>query len=322
MKRILVTGGAGFIGSHLCERLLADGNHVIVIDNLFTGRRANLPNHPELDFVYGDVCQPIWAVFDEAYHLACPASPVHYQRNPVETIRTGVIGTLQVLEAAHRNRARVLLASTSEVYGDPQIHPQPEDYTGNVNTISPRACYDESKRCGEALATSYTMQYGLDVRIARIFNTFGCRMANNDGRVIPAFITAALRSEPLPIQGTGEQTRSFCYVDDTVEALVRMMSMATLYETALWNRVPYPLNIGNDHEITINELATMILRMTGHRSNINYLPAAVDDPRKRRPDLRRTKEVLNGWAPRWSIEDGITRTIAYFQRLIVREPSL
>jgi len=311
-KRILVTGGAGFLGSHLCERLLAEGNEVICLDNLFTGRRDNithlLDDH-RFEFVRHDVTEPIILEVDEVYHLACPASPVHYQRNPVRTIRTAVEGTLNMLELAREVHARILIASTSEVYGDPEIHPQPETYWGHVNPIGDRACYDEGKRCAEALAVSYARQYGVAVRIARIFNTYGPRLYENDGRVVSNFILQALREEPITVYGEGTQTRSFCYVDDTIEGLVRLM--ASEHGSA-------PVNIGTQFEFTMLELAELVVELTGSRSQIVHAPLPADDPKQRRADTTRAKELL-GWEPRVPLRDGLLLTIAYFRQRLQRQ---
>jgi UDP-glucuronate decarboxylase len=310
-KRILVTGGAGFLGSHLCERLIAEGNEVICLDNLFTGRRENigalLDDH-RFEFVRHDVTEPIILEVDEVYHLACPASPVHYQRNPVRTIRTAVEGTLNMLELAREVRARILIASTSEVYGDPEVHPQPEGYWGNVNPIGDRSCYDEGKRCAEALAVSYARQYDTQVRIARIFNTYGPRLYENDGRVVSNFILQALRGEPLTVYGEGTQTRSFCYVDDTIEGLVRLM--ASEHGSA-------PVNIGTQFEFTMLELAQLVVELTGSQSTITHAPLPADDPKQRRADAARAKELL-GWEPHVSLRDGLLLTISYFRHRVQR----
>ena len=307
-KRILVTGGAGFVGSHLCERLLAEGNEVICLDNFFTGRRANLErllDRHDFELVRHDICDRITLEVDEVYHLACPASPIHYQKNPVRTIRTCVQGTLNVLDMAREVRARVLIASTSEVYGDPQMHPQREEYWGNVNPIGPRACYDEGKRCAEALAVSYARQYDVGVRIARIFNTYGPRMHENDGRVVSNFVVQCLRNKPITIFGEGKQTRSFCYVDDLVEGFLRLMA----------SDVNEPVNLGNPGEFTMLELAEMTKELTGSKSDFVYEPLPVDDPVRRKPDITRAVERL-GWKPTIPLKDGLTRTIADFRARI------
>jgi UDP-glucuronate decarboxylase len=305
-KRVLVTGGAGFLGSHLCERLLADDAEVVCLDNFFTGRRENvddlLDDH-RFELVRHDVTEPLTLEVDEIYHLACPASPVHYQRNPVKTIRTGVLGTLNMLDAARDAHARILIASTSEVYGDPEVHPQTEDYWGNVNPIGSRACYDESKRCAEALAVSYARQFDVEVRIARIFNTYGPRLAMEDGRVVSNFIVQSLRGEPITLYGEGTQTRSFCYVSDMVEGLIRLMASALS---------GLPINLGNPDEFTMRELAERVQRLLGRSSRLENRPLPEDDPRQRRPDISRARELL-GWQPRVALDDGLRQTIEYFR---------
>jgi UDP-glucuronate decarboxylase len=304
-KRVLVTGGAGFLGSHLCERLIADGHEVICLDDLFTGSRRNieslLDNH-RFEFIRHDVCQPMHIECDEIFHLACPASPIHYQRNPVRTIRTCVQGTLNVLDLAREVRARIMIASTSEVYGDPLVHPQVESYWGNVNPIGPRACYDEGKRCAEALAASYAQQYGIGVRIARIFNTYGPRMLPNDGRVVSNFVVQCLREEPITLFGDAKQTRSFCYVDDLIEAFIRLMR----------SDLDTPVNLGNPQESTIRELAEQIRALTGSRSTLLHQPLPTDDPTRRKPDISKAVEQL-GWTPKVPLDLGLQRTIAYFR---------
>jgi len=309
-KRILVTGGAGFLGSHLCDKLLALGHEVVCLDNFFTGRRQNI--EPLLDshrfeLVRQDICDPILFEVDEVFHLACPASPVHYQKNPVRTIRTCVQGTLNMLDMCREVGARILIASTSEVYGDPLTHPQVESYWGNVNPIGPRACYDEGKRCAEALTVSYARQYGVPVRIARIFNTYGPRMLENDGRVVSNFICQALRGNPITVFGDGQQTRSFCYVDDLIEGFVRLMNSS---EEA-------PVNLGNPGEFTMVELAERIRSLTGSRSPLVYQPLPTDDPVRRRPDITRAVETL-GWQPTVPLEEGLTRTVADFRPRILQ----
>jgi UDP-glucuronate decarboxylase len=304
-QRILVTGGAGFIGSHLCERLLKDGHDVLCMDNLYTGSRRNIEHlvpSSRFEFVRHDVNESFNVEVDQIFHLACPASPVHYQRNPVSTIRTCVEGTLHALELARNVGARIFIASTSEVYGDPLEHPQTERYWGNVNPIGLRACYDEGKRCAEALAVSYAQQYGVSVRIARIFNTYGPRMHENDGRVVSNLIVQALRHGALSIYGDGSQTRSFCFVDDLVDASIRYMKL---------DAEVMPINLGNPTESTIRDIAQMILRLTGSRSELAFKPLPQDDPRRRCPDISGAQEVL-GWTPRVSLEDGLERTIADF----------
>lgn len=307
-KRIAVTGGAGFLGSHLCERLLADGHEVICLDNFFTGTRQNVEHllrHPHFELVRHDVVQPIVIEVDQIFHLACPASPIHYQKNPVRTIRTAVQGTLNMLDMAREVRARILIASTSEVYGDPKEHPQSEGYWGHVNPIGPRACYDEGKRCAEALTVSYARQYGIETRIARIFNTYGPRMHPNDGRVVSNFVVQALRGEALTVYGDGQQTRSFCFVSDLVEAFVRFMSH---------DADPGPVNLGNPSELTVLELATMIQRLVGRNGQIRREPLPADDPVRRKPDIAKAESIL-GWRPKVSIEEGLRATIDYFQSL-------
>jgi UDP-glucuronate decarboxylase len=309
-KRILVTGGAGFLGSHLCERLLAAGNEVICLDNFFTGRRDNvdrLLDHHAFELVRHDVCDRIILEVDEVFHLACPASPIHYQRNPVRTIRTCVQGTLNMLDLAREVRARILIASTSEVYGDPTEHPQREHYWGHVNPIGPRACYDEGKRCAEALAVSYARQYDVAVRIARIFNTYGPRMLENDGRVVSNFVVQCLRNRPITIFGSGQQTRSFCYVDDLIEGFLRLMASG---ETE-------PVNLGNPGEFTMLELAEKIRALTGSQSALVHEPLPQDDPVRRRPDITRAMERLD-WRPTVPLDEGLRRTIADFRARVER----
>ncbi len=305
-QRILVTGGAGFLGSHLCERLLELGHEVVCVDNFFTSRRSNvahlLDNHA-FELVRHDVTQPLIVEVDQIFHLACPASPVHYQRNPVRTIRTAVHGTLNMLDMAREVNARIMIASTSEVYGDPEQHPQGEDYWGHVNPIGPRACYDEGKRCAEALTVSYARQYNVEARIARIFNTYGSRMHENDGRVVSNFVLQALRNEPITVYGDGSQTRSFCHVSDLTEGFIRLLATAI---------DPGPVNLGNPSERTILQLAEMIIKMTGSRSELRYRSLPTDDPTRRCPIIDKARAVL-GWAPEVSIEDGLAETIAYFR---------
>jgi UDP-glucuronate decarboxylase len=307
--RILVTGGAGFIGSHLCERLLADGHEVICLDNLFTGSKGNirhLLDDRKFELIRHDIIEPILLEVDRIYNLACPASPVHYQYNPVKTVKTSVMGTINMLGMAKRVKARILQASTSEVYGDPQIHPQTEDYWGNVNPIGIRSCYDEGKRVAETLMMDYHRQNGVDVRIVRIFNTYGPRMAENDGRVVSNFIIQALRGEDITVYGDGSQTRSFCYVDDLVNGLVAMM-----------NRDGFtgPVNLGNPAETTILEFAERIIALTGSRSRIVFKPLPADDPKQRQPDITLAKDKL-GWQPAVPVEEGLQKTITYFAGLI------
>ena len=312
MKRILVTGGAGFLGSHLVDQLRYQGHRVIALDNFFTGQHENLTDpdpilgHPlgQLEVVRHDVCDPFHFEVDEIYHLACPASPIHYQRNPVRTIKTCVQGTLNALELARETGARLFLASTSEVYGDPHVHPQVEGYWGNVNPIGPRACYDEGKRCAEALASSYALQYGVDVRIARIFNCYGPRMAEDDGRVVSSFICQALRGKPLTLFGDGTQTRSFIYVDDLIEGFLLLMRSDS----------SRPVNLGNPVEHTVLELADMVIGIVGGGSKI-FCELPKDDPTRRRPDIARAGALLD-WCPRVRIEDGLRRTIDYFRSVV------
>ncbi len=307
-KRILVTGGAGFIGSHLCRALLARGNEVICLDNFYTGRKANIADllsHPEFEIARHDIVMPLYYEVDEIYNLACPASPVHYQYNPVKTVKTNVIGSANVLGLAKRLHARVLQASTSEVYGDPQVHPQTESYWGNVNPIGVRSCYDEGKRCAETLFFDYHRQNKVDIRVVRIFNTYGPNMLENDGRVVSNFVVQALRGEDITIYGDGRQTRSFCYVSDLVEGLIRMMEQDYIG----------PVNLGNPHEMTIAEIAELIVRLTGSSSKLVFRPLPKDDPVKRKPDITLAKEKL-GWQPKVALEDGLQKTIAYFQTVI------
>ena len=310
--RILVTGGAGFIGSHLCERLLADGHHVICLDNFFTGRRENvehLLDNRHFETVRHDITEPLFIDVDEIYNLACPASPIHYQYNPVKTVKSNVLGTINMLVLAKRLRARILQASTSEVYGDPTCHPQAENYWGNVNPIGPRSCYDEGKRVAETLMMDYHRQDKIDIRIARIFNTYGPRMAENDGRVVSNFIVQALRGQDLTIYGSGEQTRCFCYVDELVDGLVRLMAAEGAYE---------PVNLGNPVEFTIRELADEVLRIVGADVRVTYHPLPEDDPTKRKPDISRARERL-GWEPRINLAQGLAQTVAYFRGRAARE---
>ena len=311
-KRILVTGGAGFLGSHLCERLLALGQEVVCLDNFFTSQRRNvehlLDDH-RFELVRHDVTEPLVIEVDEIFHLACPASPVHYQRNPVRTIRTAVQGTLNMLDMAREVRARILIASTSEVYGDPREHPQSEPYWGNVNPIGPRACYDEGKRCAESLTVSYAIQYGVASRIARIFNTYGPRMHEDDGRVVSNFVLQALRGELITIYGDGSQTRSFCYVSDLVEGFVRLIALED---------DPGPVNLGNPRESTIRELAELVLRLTGSSSKLKIEPLPVDDPVRRCPDIAKARRLL-GWEPTVPLEQGLTETIDYMREVVIAQ---
>jgi UDP-glucuronate decarboxylase len=322
--RILVTGGAGFIGSHLCERLINDGHEVVCLDNFFTGRRANvahLLSNPNFELIRHDIIQPILLEVEQIYNLACPASPVHYQYNPVKTVKTSVMGVINMLGLAKRVRARILQASTSEVYGDPQVHPQPETYWGNVNCIGIRSCYDEGKRVAETLMMDYHRQNKVDTRIVRIFNTFGPRMLENDGRVVSNFIVQALKGEELTIYGTGEQTRSFCYVDDLVEGLIRLMNVREDYvnpETGQRFNVHNPVNLGNPSEFTIRQLADEVAAAVGRSVRIAYRPLPQDDPKQRQPDITRAKALLN-WQPVVSLREGLKRTVAYFAERIKAE---
>ncbi|WP_456471069.1 UDP-glucuronic acid decarboxylase family protein [Caminibacter sp.] len=306
MKKILITGGAGFIGSHLCERLLKEGNEVICLDNFFTGSKDNivhLMNNPYFEVIRHDIEEPILIEVDEIYNLASPASPIHYQKDPVKTVRTNVMGAINVLDIAKRTGARVLQASTSEVYGDPEVHPQVEEYRGNVNPIGPRACYDEGKRCAETLFFDYYREYGVDIRVVRIFNTYGPRMAINDGRVVSNFIIQALKNEDITIYGDGSQTRSFCYVDDLVDGLIKMMK----------SDIIGPVNLGNPGEFTIFELAEKIINLINSKSKIIFRPLPQDDPKQRKPDISKAKKYLN-WQPKIGLEEGLAKTIQYFKR--------
>lgn len=308
--RTLVTGGAGFIGSHLCERLLERGDEVLCIDNFYTGTRRNiaaLVPHPMFEVMRHDVCFPLYVETDRIFNLACPASPVHYQNDPVQTTKVSVHGAINMLGLAKRVKARILQASTSEVYGDPTVHPQVESYWGNVNPIGPRACYDEGKRCAETLFFDYHRQLKLRIKVARIFNTYGPRMHPNDGRVVSNFIVQALNGEPITMYGDGMQTRAFCYVSDLVEGLIRLMDSP--------DEVTGPINLGNPGEFTMLELAEQVIRLTNSRSKIVFQELPADDPQRRRPDITRAEQVL-GWQPKVSLEDGLQRTIAYFDELL------
>src|SRR5687767_9963390 len=314
--RILVTGGAGFIGSHLCERLLNNGHDVLCLDNFFTGRRANilhLHDNPHFELIRHDVIEPILLEVDQIYNLACPASPVHYQYNPVKTVKTNVMGTINMLGLAKRVRARILQASTSEVYGDPEVHPQTEDYWGHVNCIGPRSCYDEGKRLAETLMMDYHRQNGVDTRIIRIFNTYGPRMLENDGRVVSNFIVQALRGEELTLYGTGEQTRSFCYVDDLVDGMMRLMNVEQGAVEGM--DVHDPVNVGNPGEFTMRELAEEVGRAAGVEVKVTHRPLPKDDPRQRQPDITRARTLLS-WEPTIPLRDGLKRTVAYFAERI------
>ena len=309
-KRILVTGGAGFLGSHLCDRLVAAGHDVLCVDNFFTGARDNISHllgHPQFELLRHDITFPLHVEVDQIYNLACPASPIHYQFDPVQTTKTSVIGAINMLGLAKRTKARILQASTSEVYGDPSVHPQPESYWGNVNPIGPRSCYDEGKRCAETLFFDYYRQHRLEIRVARIFNTYGPRMHPNDGRVVSNFIVQALRGEDITIYGDGLQTRSFCYVDDLVEAMIRMMNNAFDWVG--------PVNIGNPDEFTMIELARNVIDLTGSKSRIVHQPLPADDPRQRQPDIRQARERLD-WMPTVALQQGLVQTIDYFRRLL------
>jgi UDP-glucuronate decarboxylase len=312
-KRVLVTGGAGFLGSHLCERLIAEGHDVLAVDNYFTGRRDNilhLLDAPRFEILRHDVTFPLYVEVDEIYNLACPASPVHYQFDPVQTTKVSVVGAINMLGLAKRVKAKVFQASTSEVYGDPTVHPQPEEYRGSVNTIGPRACYDEGKRCAETLFFDYRRQHRLNIKVVRIFNTFGPRMHPNDGRVVSNFIVQALQGQDLTIFGEGTQTRAFCYVDDMIEGFLKMM--------ATGNDITGPINLGNPVELPMLQLAERIIALTGSKSRLVHRPLPVDDPVQRCPDITKARDIL-GWAPKVPLDEGLTRTIAYFDRLLSGE---
>jgi UDP-glucuronate decarboxylase len=311
--RTLVTGGAGFIGSHLCRRLLERGHDVLCVDNFFSSTRGNIDElfaHPRFELQRHDVTFPLYVEVDEIYNLACPASPVHYQFDPVQTTKTSVHGAINMLGLAKRTKARILQASTSEVYGDPQVHPQPEGYWGNVNPVGLRSCYDEGKRCAETLFFDYHRQHGVAIKVARIFNTYGPRMHPNDGRVVSNFIVQALSGRPLTIYGDGSQTRSFCYVDDLVDALIRLMETDAA--------VTGPMNLGNPLEFSMRQLAEKVIALTGSRSRIDFEPLPSDDPRQRRPDIAYARQAL-GWQPTTGLDEGLARTIAYFDRIIHQE---
>lgn len=305
-RRVLVTGGAGFIGSHLCDRLLSEGAEVLCVDNFYSSTRSNIHHligHPRFELLRHDVTFPLYVEVDDIYHLACPASPVFYQRDPVQTTKTSVLGSINMLGLAKRTGARILLSSTSEVYGDPEVHPQTEDYWGNVNPIGPRSCYDEGKRCAETLFFDYRRQHDLPIKVVRIFNTYGPRMRPDDGRVVSNFIVQALRGDALTIYGEGRQTRSFCYVDDLVDGLMRMM--ATDHD------VTGPINLGNPHETTVAELAHLVLDMTGGTGGVRHEELPVNDPQQRRPDISLAAETL-GWTPTTHLDEGLKRTVAWF----------
>jgi UDP-glucuronate decarboxylase len=312
-KRVLVTGGAGFLGSHLCDHLLADGAVVLCVDNFFTGTRRNIEHlldHRQFEVIRHDVTFPLYVEVDQIYNLACPASPIHYQRDPVQTTKTSVHGAINMLGLAKRVKAKILQASTSEVYGDPDVHPQPEEYWGNVNPVGPRSCYDEGKRCAETLFFDYWRQHRLKIKVARIFNTYGPGMHPNDGRVVSNFIIQALLGRDITVYGDGSQTRSFCYVDDLIDGLVRLM--------ATRDGVTGPVNIGNPTEFSVLELAKMVIDLVGSSSRIVHRPLPENDPKQRRPDISRAQELLN-WKPYTALKDGLVSTIAYFERLLTEE---
>ena len=314
-RRVLVTGGAGFLGSHLCERLLAAGHHVLCVDNYFTGTPRNVAHlfdHPNFELMRHDVTFPLYVEVDEIYNLACPASPIHYQRDPVQTTKTSVIGAINMLGLAKRVGARIFQASTSEVYGDPSLHPQPESYWGNVNPIGSRSCYDEGKRCAETLFFDYRRQHGLEIKVARIFNTYGPRTHPRDGRVVSSFIVQALCGQDITVFGEGQQTRSFCYVDDLIDGFVRLMGSPA--------DVTGPINLGNPGEFTILELAEQVIALTGSPSRIVHRALPEDDPKQRKPDIGKAKELL-GWTPQVDLKEGLQRTIPYFEQLIATLPA-
>jgi UDP-glucuronate decarboxylase len=313
IKRVLVTGGAGFLGSHLCERLLADGHDVLCVDNYFTGRRANIAHlldNPNFEVMRHDITFPLYVEVDEIFNLACPAAPIHYQFDPVQTTKVSVHGAINVLGLAKRTKAKIFQASTSEVYGDPLVHPQREDYWGNVNPIGTRSCYDEGKRCAETLFFDYHRQYGTRIKVARIFNTYGPRMHVNDGRVVSNFAIQALRGEDITLYGDGTQTRSFCYVDDLIEGIVRLMNAPS--------EVTGPLNLGNPVEFTIRQLAEMVIDLAGAKSKLVYRDLPSDDPKQRQPDITLAKERL-AWEPKVALREGLVKTIAYFEEVLNNE---
>jgi UDP-glucuronate decarboxylase len=315
-KRILVTGGAGFLGSHLCDRLMAAGNDVLCVDNFFTGSKDNIAHlieRPNFELMRHDVTFPLYVEVDEIYNLACPASPIHYQHDPVQTTKTSVHGAINMLGLAKRVRAKIFQASTSEVYGDPAVHPQVEEYWGNVNPIGPRSCYDEGKRCAETLFFDYNRQHKLRIKVIRIFNTYGPRMHPNDGRVVSNFIMQALQNQPITIYGDGSQTRSFCYVDDMINAFVALMGSG--------DDVTGPINVGNPGEFTMLELAQNIIEITGSKSKIERRPLPQDDPKQRRPNIEKAQQVL-GWSPKVQLKEGLTRTIEYFDKLIAAKKAV
>jgi len=310
VEKILVTGGAGFLGSHLCDRLIAEGDDILCVDNFFTGSKDNIRHligNPDFELIRHDVTLPLYVEVDRIYNLACPASPIHYQHDPIQTTKTSVHGAINMLGLAKRLRAPILQASTSEVYGDPEVHPQEESYWGRVNPIGIRSCYDEGKRCAETLFFDYRRQLGLEIKVMRIFNTYGPRMHPNDGRVVSNFIVQALRGEPITIYGDGSQTRSFCYVDDLIEGMVRLMKTGPDFTG--------PVNIGNPGEFSMLELAEKVLALVGGPSRLSFLPLPQDDPRQRQPDIRFAREAL-GWEPKVSLDDGLRETVAYFRRVL------
>ncbi|WP_128933085.1 UDP-glucuronic acid decarboxylase family protein [Bradyrhizobium zhanjiangense] len=310
-KRILVTGGAGFLGSHLCEQLIGAGSEVLCVDNFYTGAKENLGallGSPQLEIIRHDITFPLYVEVDEIFNLACPASPIYYQHDPVQTTKTSVHGSINMLGLAKRIRAKILQASTSEVYGDPETHPQDETYWGRVNPIGPRSCYDEGKRCAETLFFDYRRQHNLSIKVARIFNTYGPRMRPYDGRVVSNFIVQALTNQPITIYGDGKQTRSFCYVDDMIDGLVRLMNTS--------DGVVGPMNLGNPAEITMVELAALVIELTGSRSEINFKPLPIDDPRQRQPNIKMARDTLR-WAPTVPLRDGLDKTIAFFETLMI-----
>jgi UDP-glucuronate decarboxylase len=312
-KRVLVTGGAGFLGSHLCERLLNNGHEVLCVDNFFSTTRSNvthLLDSPNMELIRHDVTFPLYVEVDEIFNLACPASPIHYQFDPVQTTKTSVIGAINMLGLAKRVKAKILQTSTSEVYGDPAVHPQTEEYWGNVNPIGLRSCYDEGKRCAETLFFDYRRQHNMPIKVVRIFNTYGPRMHPNDGRVVSNFIVQALRGQQITIYGEGTQTRSFCYVDDLIEAIVRMMDTPS--------DVTGPINIGNPHEFTIRQLAELVIEMTGAKSKLRFEPLPSDDPRQRQPDISMAKSILK-WEPKVELREGLKKTIAYFESVVRKD---
>ena len=318
-KRILITGGSGFLGSNLADRLLSAGNEIVCLDNFFTGTKRNIEHlldHRNFELVRHDVTQPLHVEIDEIYNLACPASPVHYQHDPVQTIKTNIIGALNMLGLAKRLKVRIFQASTSEVYGDPAVHPQPEYYWGNVNPIGVRSCYDEGKRCAETMFLDYHRQYQVDIRVARIFNTYGPRMHPNDGRVVSNFIIQALKNENITIYGSGQQTRSFCYVDDLVEGFIRYMELPKDAPD-----LPLVLNLGNPSEFTIRERAEVIIDLTGSSSKLVYLPLPSDDPQQRKPDIQLALKNLDSWRPKTELRVGLTSTISYFEKILHHERS-